>query len=210
MKTKSVIIGAGVHGEVYLSYLKEIGIEVVGFLDDSDEKVGKVIRGIPVLGKINLLETLSETMGVDSVFCPIGNNKVRVRILKKAQELGYETPNFIHSSVIISPDVEIGKGVYILPRTTIMPYAKICDFCMISEGTNLTHHSVLNEGTFLSLGVNFGASIIAEKFAYVGMGATIMTGVKRIGEDCLVGAGAVVIKDVPAGACEAGCDAESI
>ncbi len=50
MKTKSVIIGAGVHGEVYLSYLKEIGIEVVGFLDDSDEKVGKVIRGIPVLG----------------------------------------------------------------------------------------------------------------------------------------------------------------
>lgn len=31
-----------------------------------------------------------------------------------------------------------------------------------------------------------------------------MTGVKRLGQDCLIGAGAVVIKDVPDGAVVAG------
>ena len=34
MNMKSVIIGAGTYGEVYLAYLQEAGIEIVGFLDD--------------------------------------------------------------------------------------------------------------------------------------------------------------------------------
>jgi FlaA1/EpsC-like NDP-sugar epimerase len=31
---RSVIIGAGTYGEVYLSYLREADIEVIGFIDD--------------------------------------------------------------------------------------------------------------------------------------------------------------------------------
>ena len=41
--------------------------------------------------------------------------------------------------------------------------------------------------------MNLGASLTAEKYAYLGMGCTIMTGVKTLGEDCLIGAGAVII-----------------
>ena len=45
-------------------------------------------------------------------------------------------------------------------------------------------------------------------YAYIGMGSTIMTGVKSLGEDCLIGAGAVVIKDVPDRAVMAGVPAK--
>lgn len=205
---KSVIIGAGTYGEVYLAYLQEAGVDVVGFLDDSDSMQGTAVRGVPVLGKVDLLETLAGTHGVRAVYCPLGNNRLRVQFLKKARELGYETPNYIHPSVVLSPNVKLGQGVYILLGTTIMPYAEIRDFVMISMSVHLAHHTVLNEGTFLSTGVNFGASMVAEKFAYVGISATIMTGVKNLGEDCLVGAGAVVIKDVPAHAVVAGVPAK--
>lgn len=205
---KSVILGAGTYGEVYLSYLLEAGIEVIGFLDDNVQLYCSSVRGIPILGDIKQLERLKDTIGVRAVYCPIGNNKIRVKLLQYARSLGYETPNYIHPSVIISPNVEIGNGVYILLGTTIMPYTRIEDFVMISMGVHIAHHTLLKRGTFISTGVNFGASIIAEEYVYCGISSTVMTGIHSLGEDCLIGAGAVVIKDVPAKAVMTGVPAQ--
>lgn len=204
---KSVIIGAGTYGEVYLAYLQEAGVEIVGFLDDDPKYIGQQVRGVPVLGSISLLNTLKSD-GVEAVYCPLGNNKLRVKFLTMARELGYEIPNYIHPSVLISPNVTIGKGVYILLGTTIMPHTEIRDYVMISMGVHLAHHNVLEEGVFLSTGCNFGASIHAHKYAYCGISSTIMTGMHELGEDCLIGAGAVVIKDVPDRAVMAGVPAK--
>ena len=124
--------------------------------------------------------------------------------------LGYETPNFIHSSVIIHDTVKLGKAVYILPGSIIMPHAEIKDYSMISMGVNLAHHSILDKGCFLSTGVNFGASIHAKENAYVGIGATIMTRIKTLGKNSLVGAGSVVINDVEDNAVVAGVPAKLI
>ena len=207
---KSIIIGAGTYSEVYLAYLLEAGINVVGFVDDNPIFHGKKVRGLPVLGAFSDLEKIKEQYGIEAVYCPIGDNNVRVKFLKAAQKMGLKTPSFIHHTAILSPHVEIGEGVYILLGSHIMPYTKICDFVMISMDVNVAHHNVLEEGVFLSTGVNFGASIIAHKKAYVGIGATIMTGISKLGENCLIGAGAVVIHDVEDNSIVAGVPAKLI
>lgn len=206
---KSVIIGAGKYGEVYLSYLKEAGVDVVGFLDD-DTTHANQIGGLPLLGKTEILPSLKEMFGVEAIYCPLGNNKLRVRFLQQAKELGYSIPNYIHPSVIVSPNVKLGEGIYILLGSNIMPYTEIEDCVMISMNVNVAHHNILRRGTFLSTGCNFGASIVAEENTYCGIGSTIMTGLHRLGKDCLIGAGAVVIKDVPDGAVVAGVPAKII
>ena len=89
-----------------------------------------------------------------------------------------------------------------------MPYSKIDDYTMISMSVNLAHHSLLSKGTFLSTGVNFGASITAEPYTYCGISSTIMTGISHLGENCLIGAGAVVINDVPKDAVMVGVPAK--
>ena len=205
---KSLIIGAGTYGEVYLAYLQEAGVDVVGFIDDNPNLEGNKVHGIPVIGKMADLASLRDAHGVEAVYCPLGNNKLRVEFLTKARELGYKTPNYIHPSVLISPNVSIGEGVYILLGTTIMPYTIIKDFVMISMGVHVAHHNVLEEGVFLSTGCNFGASIIAHKYVYCGISSTIMTGLHTLGEDCLIGAGAVVIRDVEPKAVMAGVPAK--
>ncbi|WP_455584543.1 acetyltransferase [Bacteroides sp.] len=205
---RSVIVGAGTYGEVYSAYLLEAGVDVVGFLDDNSDLHGSDVNGIPVLGGINLLDSLKYTNQVESVYCPIGNNKLRVEILTKAKEFGYQIPNYIHSTVNLSPNVEIGEGVYILLNTSIMPYVTIRNYVMISMNANIAHHSVLEEGTFISTGVNFGAGIVAHRYSYIGISATVMTGIKTLGENCLIGAGAVVIKDIPEKAVVAGVPAK--
>ena len=205
---KSIIIGSGTYGEVYLAYLQEAGVNVVGFLDDDPKYANQSVRGIPVLGSISKLDTLMKTDGIEAVYCPLGSNRLRVKFLEYSRKLGYKTPNYIHPSVIISPNVSIGEGVYILLGTTIMPHTIIKDFVMISMGVHLAHHCVLEEGVFLSTGCNFGASIHAHKYAYCGISSTIMTGIHELGEDCLIGAGAVVIRDVPDLAVVAGVPAK--
>lgn len=208
---KSVIIGAGTYGEVYLKYLQDTGVDVVGFLDDNVKYANAEIKGIPVLGGISLLDSLKETDAIEAVYCPLGNNKLRVKFLNKASELGYKTPNYIHPTVNIAPEVNISnKGVYILQGCNVMPYVVIDDYVMISAGANIIHHSHLNKGVFISNGVSLGANVIASDYAYVGMGSTVMTGVNVLGEDCLIGAGAVVIRDVPDYAVVAGVPAKVI
>mgnify|MGYP002623286414 CR=1 FL=1 len=164
---KSVIIGAGTYGEVYLSYLLDAGIEIVGFVDDNPALEGKVIRGYPVLGKFTDLQSLKKDMGIEAIYCPIGNNEIRVRLMSEAKKWGFKTPSYIHPSVVISSHVEIGDGVYILLGTHIMPYTKIEDYVMISMNVNVAHHNLLEEGVFLSTGVNYGASITAHKKAII-------------------------------------------
>ena len=85
---KSVIIGAGTYGEVYLAYLQEAGIEIVGFLDDNPRYINQKVCGIPVLGELDFLACLKDKYDVEAVYCPLGNNKLRVEILKRALSLG--------------------------------------------------------------------------------------------------------------------------
>lgn len=205
---KCVIIGAGRYGEVYLSFLCEAGYEIIGFLDDTPEKQGTLVLGLPVLGTTSILSEVKRRYGVEAVFCPLGNNNARLKFLKEAQSYGLKTPNYIHPMVNIAPDVTIGDGVYILMGTAIMPHTKLSDFVMISQNTSIGHHTTIDTGVFVSSGVNIGAGINLKPYAYIGIGVTIMTGVSVVGEDSLIGAGAVVIKDVPEKAVLAGVPAK--
>lgn len=205
------IIGAGTYGEVYMAYLIEAGYNVNAFFDSNSSLWGQKVKDVLVYGDEKLLEDQEYKDKIDAVFCPIGKNAVRQKILKYVGSLGYETPNFIHKSAIIHDSVKIeDKGVYILAGTTIMPFVTIKNYCMISVGANIIHHTILEKGCFISNGVNLGASIYAEENAYIGMGATVMTGVKKLGKNCLVGAGSVVIKDVEDNAVVAGVPAKVI
>ncbi|MCD6659096.1 MAG: acetyltransferase [Lentimicrobium sp.] len=197
---KALIIGAGTYGQVYASYLAESNLyKVIGFLDDDVNKIGSVVHGIRVLGAVTMLNELLMELPC-SVFVPIGNNITRETILNKARGLGYKTPSYIHSSCQVHSTVTVGESVYMLPASNIMPHTVIEDNVMISMGVNVAHHTRLGRCSFYSQGANVGASIDIEPYAFAGIGCTIMTGISRVGRNAVIGAGAVVIKDIPDGA----------
>lgn len=204
------IFGAGTYGEVYCSYLKKAGIEICAFMDDNQKLKGKRILDIPIIGGKELFPILAQKYDIEALYCPIGNNRIRVSILENAKKYNIKTPSFIEKTANISPDAIIGNGVYILANATVMPFVKLDDYVMVSMSANIAHHSHLKKGTFVSTGVNFGASIVAEENTYVGIGATIMTGIHLLGKDCKIGAGAVVIRDVEENAVVAGIPAKVI
>src|SRR5215475_5878781 len=85
------IIGAGFAGRTLASEIKSKAIfgEVVAFLDDDPEKIGKKVDGIPVLGPIRDVALLLKTNPADEAIIAIpGASKEYLKelysILKKA------------------------------------------------------------------------------------------------------------------------------
>lgn len=207
---KTLILGAGTYGEVYSAYINDAGtFDIIGFLDDDENKIGKRVNGIEVLDKISNLEHFRRA-GVESVIIPIGNNEIRCMLFEKATSLGFKTPNFIHPAADMHRTVEIGDGVYILPGTRIMPFAQIGNYNMISMGVNIAHHTRIHPGCFFSQCSNIGASIEIEEQVFVGIASTIMTGTATVGEKTIIGAGAVVTDDLPARCTAVGVPAKPI
>lgn len=200
----AVIAGAGTYGEVYLQYLQQTGVNVIGFLDDAVDKVGRQIGGVPVLGTTSYIERLIDE-GITSLYAPIGNNSIRVRLHDQARNHGILTPNFIHASAIIDSKIDPDIGVFILPGVTIMPLSLIRPDVMISANASVAHHSTLEQGVFLSTKASVGANICVGRCAYIGMGGTLVTGkVKEIGANVTIGAGSIVLRDLPSDVIAAG------
>lgn len=206
----AIIVGAGTYGEVYLHYLQQAGWKIVGFLDDNYDTHGQKVSQIAVLGGSERLSD-HETLGFSHVFCPIGNNLVRTRINTLARSLGLITPNFFHHSAIVDSDITPDSGVYLFPGAIIMPHSLFGMDVMISMGAKVAHHASLASGVFLSTNAAIGAGIQVGERAYFGMGATAVTGKCRtVGRDTVIGAGSIVLSDVPEGAVFVGAPARGI
>lgn len=195
IKKDCVIVGAGTYGQIYAQYLGE-NYNVCGFIDDNLSLHNTIIDNVPVLGDINCLHDYISHHPETAIFVPIGNNNVRTKLLKDFDAKGYNIPSFVHNDTIIHPSVVIGKAVYILPATNVMPSTVLGNYVMVSMGVNIAHHVVIGEGCFFSQGSNIGASIKIGNKAYFGIASTVMTGVRSVGSETMIGAGAVVIKDV--------------
>ena len=87
-----LVAGAGTAADFLLRELARnpAGFHVVGLLDDSRSKLGRLVQGIPVLGKLDDVADQAQKMGVDDVVLalPSAAHAVRKRITQNCAEAG--------------------------------------------------------------------------------------------------------------------------
>ena len=184
--------------------------DVVCFIDDSSAKQGASLNGIPVMS----LEQTRKDFPNAKVVGGVGVPKTRELLMKKAAQAGFDFETIIHPRVEHSQWVEIGKGTVICAGNILTTNIVLGQHVQINLDCTVGHDVIMGDYTTLAPGVHVSGWIHFGKRVYVGTGAVMINGTKdqplTIGDDSIIGAGAVVTKNIPSGVTAVGVPARVI
>jgi UDP-N-acetylbacillosamine N-acetyltransferase len=172
--------------------------EIVGYLDNlSPQRKGTEFGGATVLGGEEELDSL-RAAGVRHVVFAFQNNEARLRLGELVKAKGFQLATAIHPTASVASDAVLGAGTVVRAHSAIGPETRIGENCIIGYGAMISHSCVIEDGVHISSGVNLAGAVRVGRAAWIGIGATVIDPC-RVGHRCLVGAGAVVTRDLPDG-----------
>ena len=183
-----VIVGASGHGKVVADIVLKSGDKVFGFLDDNPE-MGSEFCGFPVLGSINKWMYYKDKFFILAV----GSPQIREKISHIIQGEFYTA---IHPSAQLSCiDVKIDEGTVVMANAVISSGAHIGRHCIINSSSVVEHDTRLSDFVHISVGAKVAGTVRIGIRTWVGIGACINNNLS-ICKDCMIGAGAVVVKSI--------------
>ncbi len=188
--------GASGHGKVVSNILALSGMELLGFVDDDAAKAGAQLAGVPVIGTATALPALLAAGAAAIV--TIGSNQVRTAKARDLEQLGFKLATAIHPAAVVAGDVMVGRGTAIMAGAIVNSGSRIGANAIVNTGATVDHDCVLADGAHISPGANLAGGVVGGGNTHVGIRSSVIQGI-RIGADSIVGAGAVVIRDVPPG-----------
>jgi acetyltransferase EpsM len=190
---KLLIFGAGGHACKVLCAATENNIDVEGYI--STESAGTIINDKKVLGNVKYFLKTSE-LHSHKINIAIGENSVRYIICNELKN--YSENQF----TVISPKAHLGRNVKLSAGSSVMPFviindsAEVGECCIIDSGSIVEHHVKIGNFVNVSPGAVICGGAFIENGAVIGASATVIEKV-RIGKNSLIGAGSVVLNDVP-------------
>lgn len=204
-----VIIGAGGFGREVAWLIEEINKvnkewNILGFVDDNEQLQGKEVNGYEIVGDIEWLKSQEI-----NVVCAIGDPIAKKETINRLKDSNNSYPVLIHPSVIYSDRVSFGEGSIICAANVITTDIRIGNHVIINLDCTIGHDATLGDYTTILPSVNISGFVVTGECVSVGTGSAVIQGV-TIGEKTIIGAGAVVVKDLPANCTAVGSPAKAI
>ena len=194
---KLLIIGAGGFGrELYAwaSQHPDCGRQwqLAGFLDDNPEALKPFGLFAPVLPLTGHRPTADQLYLVG-----LGMPALKEKLVAPLVAAGAEFLTFIHPSAIIGARVTLCRGVVICPGAILSVDIDVGEFAMVNLNCTIGHDARLGPWTSLSAQCDITGHVRVADRVFLGSRVSIIPG-KTVGSRAVVGAGAVVVTDVPA------------
>ncbi len=179
------------------------------FIDDT--LAGESINGRRVLG----FEAFCESAGEDSaVALAVANPAVRETLAERCDDRGIAALTITSPQSVVMDEVEIGEGAILSPFTTLTSNIRIGRHFHANLYSYVEHDCRIGDFVTFAPAAHCNGNVIIEDHAYVGSAAVIRQGTPDkplvIGRGATIGMGAVVTKDVAAGATVIGNPARPI
>lgn len=192
------LFGASGHGKVIKDILNANGVKVEAFVDDNPDV--KECGGRPVV---------HDAAGLSPMIVSIGVNKVRKMIVERLR-FGNPMIRFataIHPSAVISPSAKIGEGSVVMAGAVVNADAVIGKHCIVNTGATIDHDCVVEDYCHVAPGAHICGGTQIGEGTWIGVGTSIIQCL-NIGKNCMIGAGSVVVRDVPDDVTAFGCPAK--
>lgn len=179
------------------------------FIDDNPE--ASIINGHKVLSYEEFLNTDASSRHITIA---IANSKIRQNLAEKICRDNINPWSVFASNVVILDNAEIGEGTILSPFVTMNSNIKVGKHFHANLYSFVGHDSVIGDYVTFAPGVKCNGNIVIEDYAYIGTGVVFKQGKPGeplvIGRGAVVGMGAVVTKNVPAGATVVGNPAKPL
>jgi sugar O-acyltransferase (sialic acid O-acetyltransferase NeuD family) len=193
-----LLIGAGGHARSVLDVIRSEGrCHVAGLIDSSMPKA-TILLGLPVLGQESDLPLVCQEQGTTLGIVAIGDNWQRRAAMERLGALvpGFAFVSSVHPSATVADDVTIGPGTVIMAGAVVVSGSRIGKGCIVNTLASLDHDGVMEDYASLAPGAVTGGRVHLGTCAAVGLGARIVHNL-GIGAHAVVGAGALVMEDIP-------------
>jgi acetyltransferase EpsM len=204
MGSRVYVIGAGGHAKVVISTLWEAGYAVKGALDDDAAKWGKKILHVPISGPIAAFQ--QQLQGQPAIMA-IGDNLHRKQLLMELTAVSWIS--VIHPRAYVHPSVELGEGTVIFAGAVVQPEVVIGKHVIINTSASVDHDCNLGDFVHVCPGSRLGGGVTLAEGVLLGTGGVVIPD-RKVGAWATIGAGSVVLKDIPAHATGVGVPARII
>ncbi|HVN96706.1 MAG TPA: acetyltransferase [Syntrophorhabdaceae bacterium] len=203
MRESVIVIGAGGHAKVVVSTLIAAGVEVSKIYDDHADKWKSSIFGIPIVGPLSDIGDDSSVAAITA----IGDNKTRKRVVARFPHLRWIA--VVHPAAYVHPNARIGQGTVVFAKAVVQPDAVIGDHCIVNTGATVDHDCRIGNYVHISPGVNLAGDVQLLEGVFCGIGSKVINGI-TVGRWSSVGAGGVVVSDLPDASVAVGVPAKVI
>lgn len=181
------LYGASGHCKVIIDIVKSSTDKVIHGVFDDDENINSILE-IPVMRFEDFQQEKIENL----IIC-VGDNYKRKKL---SESIFVNYTKVIHKSAVVSKYATINIGTVVMPKATINASSKIGKHCIVNTGAVVEHDCELDNYVHVSPNVSLAGNVKVGEGTQIGIGASVIQGI-TIGKWAIIGAGSVVIKDVP-------------
>lgn len=192
-----IIWGGTGQAKVVRPILESLGHQVIAVFDNN-VRLASPFSDIPLVGGLSAFtEFRKEFPGEMGFVVAVGGTAGvdRVELSRTLQDAGLEPISAIHHRAFVADTARVGAGAQIMAMATVSEFAEIGDCCIINTNSSVDHDCSVGRGVHIMPGATLAGSVTVGEFASIGTNATILPRI-RIGARAIVGAGAVVTRDV--------------
>lgn len=192
-----IIFGTGKIAQVLYYFLKKEH-NIVAFTIDREAMDETRLFDLPVIAFEEIEEFLLPKR--HSMLIAVGYHQMngfREARFAEAKSKGYGSINYIHPSVDLHGNIEIGENNVVLDHVSLHPFVKIGDSNFIWSNAVIAHGCTIEDNCWITSGVTIAGDTTIKSNAFLGVNATIGHSI-TIERENFIGANTKISKDTKA------------